>query len=454
MIYLAIQTFLLLAVTAGAFFGMGYYYYRRFVSMRDLIEVSEQPPADPPPVHHPEVISHQVSEEFEQVVTDLRTRLLEKERDIAQLLETVGQPSERDLAAERVRELETQIATQNVRISQLQDEAETMHLQLTEAQQKVDWKEAELSEVRQELENRESATSIATLNDAEVAGLRGELDIKVSELALLQSKVGTLEEQLYEREYLLQVRRGQEEKEREQLDKAVDAIWEDDLEISAVIDSEVAERINEIESKQDSVEVEFRHKIEALESTIENLRNENEMALMTAMEIAKRKETQAPVKSAPPPSAWNPPMESIREDDRVSMVELLWQSEKDAEKERLRKSVESLKKVLDQKEKAIEDLGSQVDQLSGKVDPKLQGPDDLQLIKGIGPYIRKLLEKEFGIRSFEQIAKMTDEMKEAVSVKLFFKDKIDKEDWIGQARELYVKKYGDSPDATTLRRLG
>ena len=62
-------------------------------------------------------------------------------------------------------------------------------------------------------------------------------------------------------------------------------------------------------------------------------------------------------------------------------------------------------------------------------------PDDLKLIKGIGPILEGLLH-EHGITTFEQIAALTPEEIEELDEKLDFRGRIEREDWVSQAKLL------------------
>ena len=62
--------------------------------------------------------------------------------------------------------------------------------------------------------------------------------------------------------------------------------------------------------------------------------------------------------------------------------------------------------------------------------------DDLQMIKGIGPFIAEKLNA-LGIYTFEQIGNMTAEIEEQVNVAIeFFPDRVKRDDWVEQAKEL------------------
>lgn len=62
-------------------------------------------------------------------------------------------------------------------------------------------------------------------------------------------------------------------------------------------------------------------------------------------------------------------------------------------------------------------------------------PDNLKEIKGVGPKIEGILHK-LGIFHFDQIASWNEENKAWVDTRLKFKGRIDREDWIGQAKIL------------------
>jgi NADH-quinone oxidoreductase subunit E len=70
-------------------------------------------------------------------------------------------------------------------------------------------------------------------------------------------------------------------------------------------------------------------------------------------------------------------------------------------------------------------------------------PDDLQQISGIGPGIEKILH-ELGIYHFRQIAEFTPDNVAWVNQRLRFKGRIEREDWIGQARRLATGETIDS----------
>jgi predicted flap endonuclease-1-like 5' DNA nuclease len=74
--------------------------------------------------------------------------------------------------------------------------------------------------------------------------------------------------------------------------------------------------------------------------------------------------------------------------------------------------------------------------------PAGDGQDDLQQIKGIGPKIAATL-RQLGIGRFEQIAAWTPEHVAWVNAHLRFKGRVEREEWIAQARNLAAQSAGD-----------
>lgn len=92
---------------------------------------------------------------------------------------------------------------------------------------------------------------------------------------------------------------------------------------------------------------------------------------------------------------------------------------------------------------AAEDSGNEADTSYDDDDMEDQpSRDDLKLIKGVGPAIEKTLN-ELGISRFDQIAQMSEYDIDRVAHRLKgFRSRIYREDWIGQARDLYDQKVG------------
>lgn len=71
--------------------------------------------------------------------------------------------------------------------------------------------------------------------------------------------------------------------------------------------------------------------------------------------------------------------------------------------------------------------------------------DDLKRIKGVGPVMERTLN-ELGIYHFRQVAKLDDAGIEWVSANIAtFPDRIRRDNWAQQARDLHIEKYGSEP---------
>ena len=78
-------------------------------------------------------------------------------------------------------------------------------------------------------------------------------------------------------------------------------------------------------------------------------------------------------------------------------------------------------------------------------------PDDLKLISGVGPKIEKILHS-LGIYTYKQVASWKKAERSWVDEKLKFKGRIEREDWVAQAKALakggaeeYIKVFGKKP---------
>jgi predicted flap endonuclease-1-like 5' DNA nuclease len=82
--------------------------------------------------------------------------------------------------------------------------------------------------------------------------------------------------------------------------------------------------------------------------------------------------------------------------------------------------------------------------------PILQGagePDDLKLIVGIGPVLERML-RALGVTSFRQIARWSPREIAEFDARLpEFPGRIERDQWVTQARALHEAKYGEDPRA-------
>lgn len=93
------------------------------------------------------------------------------------------------------------------------------------------------------------------------------------------------------------------------------------------------------------------------------------------------------------------------------------------------------------KEKAPSD-GARVDEARGMVyDSPPAEVDDLEVISGVGPVLAEKLNS-IGVYRFEQIANWTERNVQEFDELLSFKGRIEREDWITQAKALHEEKHG------------
>ena len=79
---------------------------------------------------------------------------------------------------------------------------------------------------------------------------------------------------------------------------------------------------------------------------------------------------------------------------------------------------------------------SLLDAGGGSADAGDGGPgDDLKMIRGIGPKNEQRL-KAVGITTFAQIASWNEQEQREIAERLSFPDRIEREDWVAQARVL------------------
>jgi len=68
--------------------------------------------------------------------------------------------------------------------------------------------------------------------------------------------------------------------------------------------------------------------------------------------------------------------------------------------------------------------------------------DDLTEIVGVGEELSRRLN-EFGVYTYRQIASWDRGNVREFGERIAFKDRVDRDNWIGQARKLHVEKYGE-----------
>lgn len=85
------------------------------------------------------------------------------------------------------------------------------------------------------------------------------------------------------------------------------------------------------------------------------------------------------------------------------------------------------------------------DALGVLFDAPPEAADDLTKIKGIATVLNGKLN-DFGVYTYRQIAAWDEDIVAAFSKRLSFRDRVVRDDWIGQAKRLHSQKYGEALD--------
>ena len=136
----------------------------------------------------------------------------------------------------------------------------------------------------------------------------------------------------------------------------------------------------------------------------------------------------APVKSAPAPAASKvKPSTQLPGEQELAARKGDWKYEGDADKK------PAAKKAAPKKKAAAP--SSDADRPAHFTDAPAGAADDLKKISGVGPKMEETLNS-LGIWTFAQVASMTKDDIAWVDERLRFKGRIERDDWIGQAKTL------------------
>ncbi|OGT89121.1 MAG: hypothetical protein A2286_11570 [Gammaproteobacteria bacterium RIFOXYA12_FULL_61_12] len=99
---------------------------------------------------------------------------------------------------------------------------------------------------------------------------------------------------------------------------------------------------------------------------------------------------------------------------------------------------------------AFSAFSAEVDSGKARIDDTLgvlyheppEARDDLTIIKGVAEVLNGKLNA-FGVYTFKQIASWDDTIIKEFSKKLAFRDRVWRENWVGQAKALHKEKYGE-----------
>ena len=121
--------------------------------------------------------------------------------------------------------------------------------------------------------------------------------------------------------------------------------------------------------------------------------------------------------------------------DEYSLLQIQHGNEQQRVKD-LTGNLEELRQQLHQKEKDNSGIRYFINPFTIAATIESSDIDDLKTIKGIGPVIEKKLNM-LGIVSFKQVSELNEEAIDQISHTLkFFPDRIKRDHWVNQAREL------------------
>jgi len=124
----------------------------------------------------------------------------------------------------------------------------------------------------------------------------------------------------------------------------------------------------------------------------------------------------------------------------------------------LEEEAERLRALLSQRESArakpkTEKFTTDAPRPASLFDRRPDVVDDLKEVKGIGPVMERILN-ENGCYHFKQLANFSKRDIEWISAALgSFPDRIERDNWVGQAQTLYTRKYGQRHDVGAVRTL-
>jgi len=143
-----------------------------------------------------------------------------------------------------------------------------------------------------------------------------------------------------------------------------------------------------------------------------------------------------PPKKEPPKADASPKVQPPRE----AVTELKSEPKEKGEAQKQGGEADAQSKVDDAEKKSSAKSKAKEDKSKEASKPKESKADDLKRIKGVGPKLEKLLNRN-GITSFEQIANLNAKEIEELDSKLeSFQGRIERDNWLEQAQELAEEK--------------
>ncbi len=403
--------------------------------------------------------------ELNETISALRTRLENQEQTIRQLREK-SDDFAIQMRDERDSRLEIEASAKDVK-HQMQSE---IHEIRTEIEQ-LERERGELTSRIQEMENAsEQATSQLEQRTAEIAKANRACDQLATQIATMEQSQMRAASRLEERAAEI----AQLTSERDQLASGLTRLQQNHSESTTRLKERSLE-LEKIKSKRDELSSElesFRSENaslalerdelrQQLNSLKENYSRGSSLLEQRVMEIdalrQERNELSARLLQAELHTSQSDEMSRYQNEEIKTRVNALIVQRDQAfsDLQNQRKEIEALRAEIntlsqDQSQAVILQFGEQVDsEYGGRTrrdakrgvvyDEAPNSPDDLKLISGIAEVLEKRLN-EYGIYTFKQIMHWEDKTVQEFSTLLAFKDRIDRDDWIGQAARFYFAK--------------
>ncbi len=228
------------------------------------------------------------------------------------------------------------------------------------------------------------------------------------------------------------------QKQREEAEKALN----EPIEQAEVLDDPVLQHIeDEADSKPSEGEVEKETEIE------QPTHLEKEGKLHEESELQKEQQEDNSLEGDNLPQAEQ--AEKSQPEDEIEEVAKL--KKENIEEAELKKISEPLEEERQNKEEGQnkEDAEEEEDEQPSMTDLGFIRPegeaDNLKLISGIGPKLEKRLNK-LGIIKFSQISSLTEQDIKKLDEALYFKGRIERENWVEQAKKLNQDNLADDAD--------
>ncbi len=382
----------------------------------------------------------------------------------------VGAKKLNDDFARRLRHTDDQIVTLRRRAEEAEGQLEPLHVQVREVKDERRETQKQLEKLKGRFDKLKGEKDDLESSMAEIRKRAGEADRFASEVDDERRKAVAAKSEADE----LRLQLGGVDDLRNRLISAQDRLVEaerakEDARLRAAEAEKVTKRATvELEASMDTIAtlrqaaegaLDLQHELDASQSRVSELestvsRQSGEIAglrdqLAASSVVADERGSAAIEPEAVEVAAIDPASEAVThpdedespvpspQDDPVEHIAIDTESEASSEKAN-DESVAETSEPLTDRDAAVERVKAIASRTSGGREVT---NDDLKKIHGVGPKIEKLL-KGMGITSFLQVANFTPEDIEAVTLALdAFPGRIERDDWVGSADQLYRDKY-------------